>query len=460
MYTTDKKSYAVDGTTGTPLGGFGTGAVKFCAHNGTFAAVTQAPADQNDYVTMGSTKFKFYTCSDGVIETAGTMKAYCRDGRYDDDAIWPEHRVNFGTIRNIGVRMVAFSPLDPLNIELMSMPYAFYELELTNESESEATAACAFQVDTEPGISVPIKGKGFTSDKWSIYAGSTDPAAVISCGGDDHLFFSHGEYSHALIGTLNQVAVKVTLAPKETKQIRFVLAWYDDTDPERSYYLGMYNNSGEIAELGLNHFDRLQANANELVTRMRASNLPIWLQNQTLNTLVNLTNNSMYKKDGRVAFAEGEWTCFGTMDQMWHARQIVNQLVPFFAWQELRYWATTQKDNGQIHHDFNTSGTDKSLLVEWDDKDHNDYREISKWVDLNCGFIISVFETFRATDDGEQLDFLWPYVKKAGQRILDQVGLYGNVEYAYTFDESENSYDAGGTPTLIMPVYLQLRTKQ
>ena len=118
-----------------------------------------------------------------------------------------------------------------------------------------------------------------------------------------------------------------------------------------------------VADAGLAHFGALKANAEELVERMRASNLPGWLKNQTLNTLVNLATNSMYKKDGRVAFAEGQWTCFGTMDQMWHARQIVGQLLPFFAWEELRYWARTQMKSGQIHHDTNRMdvGADRAL---------------------------------------------------------------------------------------------------
>jgi hypothetical protein len=446
---TPKKNYtepsSVDGTTGTPLGGFGTGAVKFCAHNGTFAAVTQAPADQNDYESMGNTKFQFFSYRCGNKYTVDTMKALLINGRYDDDAIWPEHIVNFGIINDIQVDLKAFSPFDNSNYDNMSMPYAFYEITLKNNNSLEAVAACAFQVDVSSGSATYVEGKGFKSAKWSVYAESSDFNAVISVGSDDG-FFINGQCNNCPSGTQNKVAVKVNLAANETKTIKFVLAWYDNTDPERSYYLGIYEDSGAIAELGLKNFETLKEKADKLVTKMRGSNLPDWLKNQTLNTLVNLSNNSMYKKDGRVAFAEGEWTCFGTMDQMWHARQIVNQLAPFYAWKELHYWAATQKDSGQIHHDFNGSELDKSKLVRWDDKEHVDYRDINKWVDLNCGFIVSVYETYKATGDQEQLDYLWPFMKKAAQRILDQVELYGNTTYPYTFDASENSYDAGGDP--------------
>lgn len=125
-------------------------------------------------------------------------------------------------------------------------------------------------------------------------------------------------------------------------------------------------------------------------------------------------------------------------------------LIPYYAWQELHYWARTQMNNGQIHHDFNIMNVkdkrERSALVSWDDTEHADYRNIQKWVDLNCGFIISVFEIYQATGDQKQFDKLWPYVKKAAQRIIDQVEKYGSKKYPYTFDGSENSYDAGGNP--------------
>ena len=46
---------------------------------------------------------------------------------------------------------------------------------------------------------------------------------------------------------------------------------------------------------------------------------------------------------------------------------------------------------------------------------------IYKWVELNCGFIISVYEAFIATGDLTKLRYFGPYVKKVAQRILDQV---------------------------------------
>ncbi|WP_162551306.1 carbohydrate-binding protein [Paenibacillus tepidiphilus] len=438
----------VDGTTGAPLGGFGAGAVKFCAHQGTFSCVTQPPADQNDYTAMGATKLQLFTERQGRIQAVETLKARFADGRYEDDAIWPVHSVHFDNVNDIEVRLTAFAPFVPFGsdeLSLMSMPYAFYELTLQNLAETAVTAACAFQLDIASGSAACIPGSGLTSDRWSVIARSGDPEAVITSGGGDD-FFRSGLCEEPAAGTVNKAAVKITLQGHATQTIRFVLAWYDNTDPERAYCLGCYPDSASIARLGMTHFDSLKENARKLVAGMRGSNLPAWLINQTLNTLANLSNNSMYKRDGRVAFAEGEWTCFGTMDQMWHARQIINQLIPDFAWRELRYWARTQKSNGQIHHDFNSGDKDKSALVGWDDREHADYRNIDKWVDLNAGFIISVYETFVATGDIREMAYFWPYLRKAGHRILEQAERYGSAEHPFTFEDSENSYDAGGDP--------------
>lgn len=55
-----------------------------------------------------------------------------------------------------------------------------------------------------------------------------------------------------------------------------------------------------------------------------------------------------------------------------------------------------------------------------------------------------VYEAYIATGDKSKLDYFWPYVKKAGQRILDQVKAYGNTQYPYSFESSLNTYDQPG----------------
>jgi putative cell wall-binding protein len=438
----------VDGTTGTPLGGFGAGGVKFDAKTGTFAAITQAPADQNDYVKAGTSRFQLVTDRGGEIAASDTMTAVVSNGRTSDDAIWPEHLVDFAPVGGIETSMTAFAPMDGATPDNMSMPYAFYSMTVTNTGTTAADAAIALNWDQARAKNPKsVEGRGFTSDGWAVYATTADEDAVVTSGNDAG-FLTSGVSDDKPTGTSNRTSVKVGLAPAQSTTVNFVLAWYDTTDPDGSYYLSKYDGVTPIAELGVANFDALKANADTFVERMRGSNVPSWFVNQTVNSLANMSNNSIYKTDGRTAFAEGEWTTFGTMDQMWHAREVVGDLFPTFAWQELEYWARTQRNDGQIHHDFNYMA-DTSLkykLAGWDDTEHADYRSVDKWVDLNAGFIVSIFETYQATGDDTELDYFWPYMKKAGQRIFDQLKLYGDPKYPGTFHDSENSYDAGGDP--------------
>jgi regulation of enolase protein 1 (concanavalin A-like superfamily) len=437
---------AVDGTTGAPLGGIGAGAVKFCSNNGTFAYAERTPCAIDNFKAMANTLFQFYSNRGGTVQTSTQLVAVSNSGRYDDDAIYPTQTANFGVINNVAVNLTAFSPVNFSSVDQMCYPYAFFEISVVNNLTTAVDVSCAFQLGTSVAPTA-VAGKGFTTTggiERAIYGKSNDAGAIISYGNDNG-FLTSGQCNNSLSGTTNKTAVKVTLGANQTKYIKFVYAWYNGSDPTRYYYANAYSNAAGFADLGLTNFDTLKTTAVNLVTRMRASNFPDWIKNHTLNSLCNLTTNSVYAKDGRYCHTEGEWNINGTMDQMWHARQINTMTVPSIAWKELEYWGRTQKTSpvGQIHHDF---GTPMSNLCAFDDAQHGDYRNIDKWVDLNCGFIVSIYEAFMATDDHTKLDYFWPYAKKAGQRVLDLVASYGNATYPYTFDSTENSYDAGGNP--------------
>uniref|UniRef100_UPI003FED6915 hypothetical protein n=1 Tax=Prevotella sp. TaxID=59823 RepID=UPI003FED6915 len=94
----------VNGTTGTPLGGFGAGGIKYNANDGTFAAMLKPPADAYDFKPVKGARIEMTV--DG--RTTVLKGAKTADGRTDDDALWPTHRVNFGCIDGIEATMTAF----------------------------------------------------------------------------------------------------------------------------------------------------------------------------------------------------------------------------------------------------------------------------------------------------------------------------------------------------------------
>ncbi|MGB7569347.1 MAG: GH116 family glycosyl-hydrolase [Chitinivibrionales bacterium] len=457
---------AIDGTTGAPLGGIGCGAVKFCAYLGTFSGTFRTPCALDDFQALTNTQFQFYSKSgQSAPVTSAQLMAVQTGGRSNDDAVYPVHYANFGTINGVTVSLTAFSPVNLTNVNLMCWPYAFYQIQLTNTAAAPVDVAVAFQAGLTAATTL-AQGKGIRNDdgnlKRAVYATSDDSTAIISAGNDAG-FLTTGQCNNTVSGATNKVAAKVTLAAGQSKRIKFVYAWYNNvTGFEGShngmfYYLNAFSDAGAVADSGLAHFDQLRDNAVALVTRMRASNFPDWIKNQALVTLANLTNNSMYRQDGRYAHTEGMWATNGTMDQMFHARQIYTNLVPALNWQELHYWARTQKTSpaGQIHHDIDSCtdienfamSRNMAYMCPWDAQQHHDYREIDQWVDLNCAFVVSVYEAFISTADTGQLSYFWPYVKKAGQRLMDQLASYNDAAdgFPYLYMGTQNSYDADGT---------------
>jgi uncharacterized protein (DUF608 family) len=443
----------IDGTTGAPMGGVGSGAIKFCSYKGSFA-LADYTIDNINFSAVPGMRFQFYSNRGGTIRTADTLKVPLVNGVYDDDAIYPIQTANFGTINGIAVNLLAFSPIDFSNIDNMCYPMAMYELTLVNTQNSAVDASVALLLPTN-GTPSAVAGKGILSTDAHGRAGyvTTDAVNPVLTYGNDNGFFTGGACNNALSGTLNRVAMKITLGANETRHIDFAVAWYNSATgyTDRFYYANLCQNAGGAADKGLGLFSTYKKNAVSIVTAMRGSNLPEWLVNQTENTLSLLTNNSIYMKDGRLLYEEGQWNCEGTMDQQWAARFINYQMFPQIAWQELEFWARTQRTapdtaDGQIHHDMGSGGS--APVCGFDQTVHPDgsFGANAEWVDLNCDYIVSVYENFIATNDSAKLVYHWPHVKRAAQRIVRQLTYLDDRTYPFTFtDASRNTYDVGGT---------------
>ncbi|MBN1307887.1 MAG: hypothetical protein JXA18_08225, partial [Chitinispirillaceae bacterium] len=430
------------------LGGIGTGAIRFCAHQGSFFAADSAPCGMGDFQPLPRSCLQLYTNRNGTVKTVEQLRAIVTDGRVDDDAIYPTHSVNFGGVNDVTVTLFAYAPVCFDSMELMCFPYAFFEVTLVNNTATPVDAAVAMQLGTRQApLEVPGRGivAAGTVERALYAAAGSGSAAIVSSGGDDG-FFASGQCT-SFNDSICRVAAKLALPAADSQTVTFVYAWYNRADTGRYYYTNFFPGAGSVAECGCQIIRRFRDNAAAIVRRMRASDMPAWVVDHTLNSLCNLTTNSIYTRDGRHCYTEGMWSTNGTMDQMWHARPAMIMTVPDLVWQELSWWARTQKTDpaGQIHHDM---GDPMSQLWGWDDRQHPEYAyqpDCNRWVDLNCAFIISVYEAYCATADRERLDYFWPYVKKSAQRILDQVEQYGDTTgYPYTFISSLNSYDQEG----------------
>jgi len=442
----------VNGTMGAPLGGIGAGAVKFCSHNGNFYKCFNQPVIEDDFPVQTNTQLQFYSKRGASVVTKAKLSAVSVNGRYDDDAVFPVQTANFGSMNGCDVRLTAFAPFDLVNSDRMTYPFAFYEIEVTNTQTTAVEAACGLQLSY--GTQVADAGKGIRSTDAvavAVYAKGSDAAATTSMGGDNG-FFTGGTCNNTVNGGTNRVAVKFVLAPNEKKTAKFVYAWYNGSDAAFYNYSNTFAGVAAVADFGLTHFDEYRTNAVGFSTRWFASSLPRWLKSYMTNLLSTFVLNTIYVKDGRFAIWEG-WTfpITGTMDQSWHSHYALTQLAPALCSKTMEYWARTQKSSplGQIHHDFANDGTGgRTNIVAWDDRQHGDYAGVDGWVDLNCGFIISLWELFCATGDQQKIDYFWPYMKLAGRRIIAQSKQYAAPGYPYLFQGSESTYDVGGNSNI------------
>jgi hypothetical protein len=445
---------AVDGTTGVPLGGAGSGAVKFSAWNGRFAFQSGTPAGNKDYQMQPNTKFSLYTSRASKVVAIPQLVAASTNGRYDDDAIFPMEMATFPTTNGVTPILTAFAPYDPGNQKLMTYPLAFYQFTIYNSETTPVDAAVAFQLDTDQ-TPVLVTGLGMSAGgntEKAIYATSSGANPVISVGNDVG-FAAGGAYNNTPTGTANGVAVKVTIPAAGQATVNFVLSWYEADNPDGYYYTNFGTSAQAFAQVGLDGFAALQSSALEYTQRFRASNVPDWVLNETMD-FTTWTNNSIYTKDGRYSEWEGHYVWFGQMDQGWHAFGSEMWRIPDIVWgtkgaSEMEFWARTMMaggaDDGQISHDFTpTSGQPTSQQTcGWDAPGYHGWGG-PNWVDLNCGFIFGVYEGFVATGNKTRMDYYWPYVQRTANRLYLQ-GSSAEVAtgYPFTFSGSGCTYDKG-----------------
>jgi hypothetical protein len=446
---------AVDGTTGAPLGGAGSGAIKFCPNSGQFAFQPLTPAGNKDFKVSPNTNFQLYTNRAANVVAVPILTAAKANGRYDDDAIFPIERATFPTTNDVMATLLAFAPFDLSNEDVMTYPLAFYQFTLYNTQTTPVDVAVAFQLDTQQAPTA-VSNLGMTAGgntEMALYATSSGASPVISVGNDTG-FASGGVHTTTRLRELvNGVAVKVTLPPGGQTNVEFVLAWYEADNPGRLPVYANYGTSAQaFAQAGVADFDTLRDSAVEYTERFRASNVPDWVINETMD-FTTWSNSSIYTQDGRYSEWEGDYVWFGQMDQGWAAFGSELWRIPDIVWgrngaSEMEFWARTMMvgdDLGQMSHDFTpASGEPTSQRTcEWDAPGYHGWGG-PNWVDLNCGFIFGVYEGFVATGDKARMDFYWPYVQKTANRLYEQAStLYSDPGFPFTFNGSGCTYDKG-----------------
>jgi hypothetical protein len=454
--------WALKNTTGSPLGGMGTGYLKFDATTGQIAAVTKVmPA-----ASEGKSEFANHTSSScGLhffVNNGGTVASQPKASTLTENAVIPVYAATFPPVGGVTFIDTSYGPIisGAAYDKIAHSPMAFFDVTAINSNATDCEVAVALEFSN-----ISTQGKNLLG---GADIGASDGENAISWAGNQTIgsgymmadcetstatFSSGAMGTFTTTGTLtagagNIVSAKCVIPAGSSTRFRFIISWWSRwilTPPntlkpgEEDHWYHNYYPTGakEVATFGMENYELIRGGATGIVKRTMASNFPEWYKERLLNNLYPLIQNSVSAKDGRTGFWEGQYAIIGTIDQNEHAALWYVFNWPQNQWRELQYWARSSfpeesvDDWGQIHHDFNgttslsTWAYDQSdinrFMYPWDNWDHPDYSfqsDTRPWMDLNCMFIFKAYELMLATGDRDSVAKYFPYVKNSANRII------------------------------------------
>lgn len=240
---------------------------------------------------------------------------------------------------------------------------------------------------------------------------------------------------------------KMTLAPNEKKNVRFILTWYFPNHFSKKgkklghYYENLYKNSLEANKFLTDNYDSVYNSAVNFADLLYNTNLPSVYPDAWSSNLSQLVKSSCYLKNGKFGLWEGLGYCgFHTTDITYHASFGLINLFPDLQKKQMKMGAEFQRKDGRVHHLFKP---------DFEHVDNSFDR-----VDMNMQFVLMVLRDYLFTGDKDYLVSLWDNVKRAMDSIekLDTDG-DGLPDY----DTKRNTYDSwnfSGTSAYISILWL------
>jgi non-lysosomal glucosylceramidase len=216
-------------------------------------------------------------------------------------------------------------------------------------------------------------------------------------------------FSDKLSGSLGR---KLKLAPGQTAQVTFVLAWYFPNfslaaplQKAGRYYATKFNSSHAVAQYVAAQFDRLAGHTRLWRDTWYDSTLPFWFLDRTfLNTSILATSTSFRFANGRYYGWEGVGCCEGTCGHVYQYAHATARLFPDLergTREHIEFGSSLQPD-GAIHFR----------------GEFNDFPAI----DAQAGTILRALREHQMTTDDAFVKRLWPNIKLATQWLIAKDG--------------------------------------
>ena len=334
---------------------------------------------------------------------------------------YPIGCVDYGETAGLSVRLEAFSPFVPLDVEASSHPATVMCYSVTNLSREARNCRieCSFQhpglihsgdADAVAVLDTSVVRFGRWSGRLASVRASSDVMSRPDAG--SFAVVAPGSESKATAGKRPDVIVSVSrmIEPGETVEIPFIVAWHfpnlaiDGLPQEGRWYGTNWADASAVARDLSGNFTRLAKLTRKWRDAWYDSTLPYWFLDRTFaNTSILATTTCMRLSDGRYWFWEGTGCCAGTCTHVWSYAQAIGRVFP-----EVERALREQIDFGLAFH-AETGAID--YRAEFG-------RNVA--VDGQCGCILRAYREHLMSSDPGYLGRIFPKVKQAVRYLIGQ----------------------------------------
>jgi len=453
-----------------PVGGIGTGSISlggrgklqdweimnnpakgFSPGTSFFALYTDLGDRKDVRLLEGPVPFYMYEGSSGAI---APNHGFPRFSEASVEAAYPFGQVNLFTPQlPVTVKMKAFNPLIPGDVDNSSIPIAIIDFELTNTSGKDipfsicGTLSNFIGEGSGPGSGGKNRntfrkeeefgGIFFTSENGNQIIDQWGEMALVSLSGGGDLTYRtewkqigwgaslldfHDDFSEDgrldyRIDTISKnpvgsLAVSNILPARGKKSIRFLISWYFpnrtawSTVPLKNYYSTKYAGAWDVLVQTVPRLSFLEEKSLEFVNSLCSSDLPDIVKESALFNISTLKTQTCFRlSDGNFFAWEGcndkSGCCFGSCTHVWNYETAIAFLFGDLA-RNMRYIEFGMSTNTNGLMTFRVS-----LPVE----------NITKFgkvaADGQMGCILKMYREWQLSGDEEFLKSLYPNVKKA-----------------------------------------------
>lgn len=221
------------------------------------------------------------------------------------------------------------------------------------------------------------------------------------------------------------------LEPGETREIRFILAWYFPclySANERRVghmYENWFSGAGEAARYLQQERSRILAAACHFQETLYHSSFPQVFPDTVSAQLSTLVKCSWWSREGDFGIWEGLGSCgLHTTDVAYHGSWSLASLFPALEQRQMRMTAVFQREDGRVPHFFTP--------------DFHSVDDGFDRVDMNPQFVLLVCRDYLLSGDRTHAEELWPCVVRA----MEQTASLDSGSGLPDRDTGRNTYDA------------------